>query len=311
MELNSKRRAPSSQRAHIPKVSIGMPVCNGEWFIRKALDSLLAQTFTDFELIISDNASTDATPEICKEYAKKYTRIRFIRQPQNMGTAWNFNFVLQQARGEYFMWAACDDMWESTFISDLLKILKSNHQAALSFCRFDVIDHNEKQTHIFPTPICLTEDDLFKRLLNYIVQEEYGKAIPIYGFTRRRTMMQAVTMHYKYSRFWAIDKFWLFCLLSHGSLEINQSVLFHKRYAPDPGKDLNPFLLPENRLHRAVAFLIDIYDYYAKYFHHIKSIEVLSSYQKMTLRNVLLMRGLAEYYNYSVSLLRWLLRIRQ
>jgi glycosyltransferase involved in cell wall biosynthesis len=93
----------------IPKVSIGMPVFNGEKFIREALDSLLAQTFTDFELIISDNASTDATETICREYEVRDERVRYVRQVENLGAAANFQFVLDEGRGEYFMWAAHDD----------------------------------------------------------------------------------------------------------------------------------------------------------------------------------------------------------
>ncbi|WNC86000.1 glycosyltransferase family 2 protein [Thermosynechococcus sp. QKsg1] len=89
-------------------LSIGMPVYNGAKFIREALDSLLAQTFTDFELIISDNASTDETEAICREYAAKDKRIRYVRQAQNLGAAANFKYVLDEARGEYFMWAAAD-----------------------------------------------------------------------------------------------------------------------------------------------------------------------------------------------------------
>ena len=110
-----------------PKVSIGMPVYNGSPFIREALDSLLNQTFTDFELIISDNASTDETESICREYAAKDPRIRYVRQPENRGALLNFQFVLDEAVGEYFMWAAADDMWSSEWIEELLPVaIKSN-----------------------------------------------------------------------------------------------------------------------------------------------------------------------------------------
>ena len=109
-----------------PKVSIGMPVYNGEPYIREALDSLLAQTFTDFELIISDNASTDNTESICREYAAKDPRIRYIRQAENRGALANFKFVLDQARGEYFMWAAHDDRWGSEFLNITVQILNND-----------------------------------------------------------------------------------------------------------------------------------------------------------------------------------------
>src|SRR5207245_5286947 len=109
-----------------PRVSVGLPVYNGEKFLRKRLDSVLEQTFENFELIISDNASTDATLVICMEYSKKDKRIRYIRQEKNMGLTWNFNFVLQEAKGEYFVWAAVDDHWYPTFLEKNVKNLESN-----------------------------------------------------------------------------------------------------------------------------------------------------------------------------------------
>lgn len=108
-----------------PKVSIGMPVYNGEKYIRNALDSLLNQTFPNFELIISDNASTDRTKEICCEYASKDSRIRYFRQAENNGAIANFQFVLDQASGEFFMWAAYDDLWSSNFLKDAVGSLKN------------------------------------------------------------------------------------------------------------------------------------------------------------------------------------------
>jgi glycosyltransferase involved in cell wall biosynthesis len=126
------------ETAHIPKVSIGMPVYNGEPFIREALDSLLAQTFTDFELIISDNASTDKTEQICREYAAKDKRIRYIRQEINRGAMPNFQYVLDEAVGEYFMWAAADDWWNHDYIRITKSILDSNPSAGLAFSFMEV-----------------------------------------------------------------------------------------------------------------------------------------------------------------------------
>ena len=100
----------------VPRVSIGLPVLNGEKYVAEALDAILAQSFLDFELIISDNASTDATPDICADYARRDARIRLHRHPSNLGAAPNFNFVFQRSRGEYFKWAAHDDQISSDFI---------------------------------------------------------------------------------------------------------------------------------------------------------------------------------------------------
>ena len=110
----------------VPSVSIGMPVFNGERTLLAALDSLLAQSFTDFELIISDNASTDQTESICREYAARDNRIRYVRQGTNIGAAANFKFVLAEARGEYFMWAACDDMRSPNFVEVNARFLSAN-----------------------------------------------------------------------------------------------------------------------------------------------------------------------------------------
>lgn len=107
------------------KVCIGMPVYNGEKFLRTRLNSILNQSFSDFELIISDNASTDDTPKICEEYTKTDKRIRYIRQQKNMGVIWNFNFVLQQAKNDYFVWAAVDDIWSQEFLENLVPILQN------------------------------------------------------------------------------------------------------------------------------------------------------------------------------------------
>ena len=95
--------------AQHPLVSIGVPVFNGEKGLAKALDSLLEQDYDKLEIIISDNASTDRTEALCLEYAEKDQRIRYVRQTENIGGVYNFKFVLDEAVGEYFMWAAHDD----------------------------------------------------------------------------------------------------------------------------------------------------------------------------------------------------------
>ena len=85
-----------------PVLSIGLPIYNGEDFISEALDSLLAQTFQDFEIIISDNASSDRTPEICQAYAAKDSRITNHRSEQNIGAAWNYTRAFELSTGKYF-----------------------------------------------------------------------------------------------------------------------------------------------------------------------------------------------------------------
>ncbi len=122
----------TEHKQSVVKASIGMPVYNGGRYVQRALDSLLAQTFRDFELIISDNASTDDTKEICEEYERTDPRIRYIRQNKNLGPIRNFDFVLNQAKGEYFMWAAHDDMWDSRFLDMMMKEFEKSKQSTVA-----------------------------------------------------------------------------------------------------------------------------------------------------------------------------------
>ncbi len=116
-----------------PLVSIGMPVYNGENYVRQALDSLLAQDYENFELVISDNASTDATQRICLDYASKDPRIRYHRNEANLGLYRNFTRAFELSSGEYFMWAAHDDIWEQNFVSRCAEILRSNPSVVLCY----------------------------------------------------------------------------------------------------------------------------------------------------------------------------------
>ena len=117
IELNSNQ---------IPKVTIGIPVYNGEREIRRAIDSVLAQTFTNFECVISDNASTDQTELICKEYEKIDKRITYIRKKENLGPLLNFLFLLKRTNSDYFSWLSHDDYWEPSFLEKNVSILNSN-----------------------------------------------------------------------------------------------------------------------------------------------------------------------------------------
>lgn len=152
-----------------PKVSIGMPVYNGEKYIREALDSLLAQTFTDFELIISDNASTDGTEAICREYVARDLRIRYVRQSENRGAAANFQFVLDESRGDYFMWAAADDSWLPTFLTESVGVLDTDKTINFVVTKWRVISRFSPLLNRFHIPnlTLVTDDNPRNRVLQY------------------------------------------------------------------------------------------------------------------------------------------------
>ncbi|MCE9550577.1 MAG: glycosyltransferase [Betaproteobacteria bacterium] len=115
-----------------PLVSVGMPVFNGEKWIRRALDSLLNQDYPNIELIISDNASTDSTSAICSEYVASEKNVRVVSQEHALGIVGNFKAVLHEAKGKYFMWAAVDDSWDCAFISRLVEKMESNERFAVA-----------------------------------------------------------------------------------------------------------------------------------------------------------------------------------
>lgn len=127
-----------------PKVSIGLPVYNGEKYVARAIESVLAQSFSDFELIISDNASTDATQEICRAYAGRDPRIRYYRTEQNLGAAPNFNRVFELAHGDYFQWLASDDMLAPEFLSRCVPVLDNDPATVLCFCWARYIDEHDQ-----------------------------------------------------------------------------------------------------------------------------------------------------------------------
>ena len=123
-----------------PYVSIGLSVYNGEQFLEETLDSFLAQTYSDFELIISDNASTDRTEEISRAYAAKDNRFRYYRNAKNLGLAGNYNRVFGLARGEYFKWATADDVCRPGYLARCVEVLDRDPTVVLVYPRTQFVD---------------------------------------------------------------------------------------------------------------------------------------------------------------------------
>ena len=181
---------------HIPRVSIGMPVYNGANFIREAIDSLLLQTFTDFELIISDNASIDETEAICREYAKKDLRIRYIRQPENRGIIFNFKLVLEEAKGEYFMWAAHDDIVSSKdYLAILLNVIKDRYDFV--FPNVKIIETKNGKNRTLASNFM----EIFSKCsdrYSYCMKSIEINSYQIYGLFQKSSLLEQVKYIYKY-----------------------------------------------------------------------------------------------------------------
>lgn len=215
-------------------VSIGMPTYNGEKTICRALDSLLAQDFKDFELIISDNASTDSTGNICQQYAMSDPRVRYYRNERNIGVVANFNRSLHLARGKYFMWAADDDFWDSSFVSCMVDALNNNPDAVLSFCHFAAIEE----------PLLIQRDpwsriirgDRFYMLLRqcYLIPWPGYTAVYTYGFIRRDVLLKCGGMETRVDAARANPEMaTLFHLLCYGRFVKVDKLLFYRRYTSD------------------------------------------------------------------------------
>lgn len=132
--------AAGQTRAPGPRVTVGLPTYNGERYLSESLDALLAQTYRDFELIISDNASTDGTPGICQRYVEKDPRVRYIRQEHNIGAAANHNVLIDQARGEYFKWASDDDLYNVELLERCVALLDENDDVVVAHAADAFID---------------------------------------------------------------------------------------------------------------------------------------------------------------------------
>jgi glycosyltransferase involved in cell wall biosynthesis len=180
-------------KENTPRVSIGMPVFNGEAYLQEAIESILNQTFTHFELIISDNASDDKTPEICQRYAKQDDRIRYFRNDRNLGGAWNYNRVFALSSGQYFKWAAHDDVLEPTFLQSCVDVLDSNPEAALCYSRTRIINESGQVTGTVKTDINLPQRrpcDRYEEVFRRLKKVENFVCNPIFGLIRSHALGQ-------------------------------------------------------------------------------------------------------------------------
>jgi glycosyltransferase involved in cell wall biosynthesis len=132
-----------------PRISVTLPVYNGERYLGQAITSILGQTFSNLELIISDNASTDATEEICRGFAAQDRRVRYFRQPRNIGASPNFNICYELASSEYFKWAAHDDFLEPEYLAECIRALDANPDAVLCQSLVRLVDDHDRLIQVF------------------------------------------------------------------------------------------------------------------------------------------------------------------
>lgn len=171
---------------YTPKVSIGIPVFNGEKHLEEALDSILRQSYRDFELIISDNASIDLTPKICQAYTAKDPRIRYYRSTRNLGASRNFNQVFKLSSGKYFKWASHDDVLAPEFLSRCVGVLENNPSIVLCYPQIMYIDKEGKRIGRFEGGRRGESDKPHERFRNQL--SLFHPCWPIFGVIRASSL---------------------------------------------------------------------------------------------------------------------------
>ncbi|MFD3399365.1 glycosyltransferase family 2 protein [Kribbella sp. NPDC058693] len=147
----------------VPRLTVGLPVYNGEKYLAQSLDALLGQTYDEFELIISDNASTDGTEQICREYLARDPRIRYIRQPINIGATPNHNFVFEQSHTELFKWASYDDLYGPKLLERCIEALDGDHELVLAHAWEAIIDGDGEVLLTVDYPLATDSPDPVER----------------------------------------------------------------------------------------------------------------------------------------------------
>jgi len=173
-------------RTSVQVVSVGMPVFNGEHFLPQAIVSILGQTFANLELVISDNASTDGTEEICQSYARTDKRVRYFRNSQNLGAAWNYNRVFRLSQGRYFKWAAADDVCSLHYLERCVPILEASSDVVLCYGRTRLIDEQGKALGDYDDRLDLRDDSPAGRFVGFLRSVRECNAV--FGVIRRSVL---------------------------------------------------------------------------------------------------------------------------
>lgn len=171
-----------------PRVSVGMPAYNGERFIESAIDSVLQQTFTDLELIITDNASTDRTVALCRAAAARDPRVRVIVNPVNIGVNPNYRKVAQAARGEFFKWTSANDLIDNDYIARCVKVLDERPDVVLAFGRTIVFQSDIEDGTPYDDHMNVEDDDPILRFRRTVEELRLNNAIN--GLIRREVLMR-------------------------------------------------------------------------------------------------------------------------
>lgn len=206
------------QKSTEPKVSIGIPVFNGAKTLAKTIESAINQNYTNLEIIISDNCSTDGTQAIAEAYKSRDSRIKYIRQEKNYGMTANFSKVFEYATGEFFMWAAHDDQHDPAFISKCLPILLRDPEAGLCVPRTQAYFRGE----VTWVSSMKTFTRIRSRAKLYEETLKHFPAVGMYGLYRSSRVAKTQL----WRNFTGADLVFVQDLVLHGNIAICEDILF-------------------------------------------------------------------------------------
>jgi glycosyltransferase involved in cell wall biosynthesis len=210
-------------RERRPRVSIGIPVFNGAPFLRETLDCIVGQTWRDSEIVISDNASTDETPEICRDYAAMDPRIRYHRAETNAGSAWNFNRVITLSTGTYFKLANADDLCDLTLVEKCVGVLDAHCEVVACFGRTTLIDEQGRRIRDYDDDLDVRDPDPGERFVT--VLRRLGLVNMMQGVVRLDALITTGLME----RYLGSDMVLVAELALHGQFHEIDERLFYRR----------------------------------------------------------------------------------
>lgn len=217
-----------------PLVTVGIPTFNRPTSLQRVLNCICQQTYTNLEIIVSDNASPgEETKRVVEDCMAQDGRIRYFCQLSNLGSNSNFQFVLNTASGEFFLWMSDDDWRDKSYIEVLLKELQANDDAVLAFCDIAVLDEQGCRRDDFystylPYLRQFTSDKRAVRLAKYFLQDEsFGKANLMYGLMRSCAIKRiSLDSMYELYGFYGLDNLLVFALLDKGTLKLVDEMFY-------------------------------------------------------------------------------------
>ncbi len=246
-----RRSGPQIIASSTPRVSIAMPAYNCERFVAAALESLLAQTWGDFELCISDNASTDGTEQICRHYAARDPRIRYTRRSKNNGGPGNFRYVFSLCRGEYHKWSTADDRWDPAYLEKCVAVLDREPEVVLCYSKTQLIDANDKLLSNYEDNLHLV--DAAPRARFWQLMTTIGLCNAHLGLIRRSAMLRTrligselqSDVHFLaelslYGKFWLIPEYLFYRRFHEQSSSWKREDVQHQQHYYDPQHATGP-----------------------------------------------------------------------